>query len=198
MNLPMRSTLARLWTGRNQSVPETAELPGLLAARYGAPLFQFVQRRVGSTTDAEDIVAETLTAATLARKFPPEPTDGDDMTRAYLFGIARRKSSEVLRKRGRRKESSLEDAQSHLAPTPDDALSASERSRSLRALLDSLPAEWRDALILKYVDGLTLAELAVALNRSEAATNSLLQRARNAARERGGTYFDSKENSDAR
>jgi RNA polymerase sigma-70 factor (ECF subfamily) len=49
-------------------------------------------------------------------------------------------------------------------------------------VLDFLPAHYGDALELKYVDGLTVAELAAHLGRTEKATESLLTRARDAFR----------------
>jgi len=75
------------------------------------------------------------------------------------------------------------------SPSPDTQLLQTEATAQLQSVLQTLPDEQRDALLLKYADGLTIAEIAVVLNRTHAAANSLLQRARANAHSRGLSYF---------
>jgi len=55
--------------------------------------------------------------------------------------------------------------------------SVDDREAVLAALRD-LPALHRAALVLRYVDDLSMCEVAKTLGRSEAATESLIRRAR--------------------
>ena len=82
---------------------------------------------------------------------------------------------------------SLELAQHH---SLEESTEKREGARELRKILDALPADWREVLLLKYVEELSLREIATSLGRSEKAVNSLLQRARAEARKRGETYFN--------
>jgi RNA polymerase sigma factor (sigma-70 family) len=72
---------------------------------------------------------------------------------------------------------------------PEPAALRSERVRVLRGILAGLHPDQREALLLKYAEGLSQEETARAMDRSTAAVNSLLQRARAAVRERGHAYF---------
>jgi RNA polymerase sigma-70 factor (ECF subfamily) len=57
-----------------------------------------------------------------------------------------------------------------------------EERQAINAALDQLSGEHRIALLLRYLDGLSVREVARALGRSESATESLLVRAREAFR----------------
>ena len=50
--------------------------------------------------------------------------------------------------------------------------------------LSDLTEVHREVLVLKYVNGLSIEEIAKVIGKSAAATNSLLQRARQSLRER--------------
>ena len=58
------------------------------------------------------------------------------------------------------------------------ALLRRERSAQLEAALGRLPVDYRAALLLKYVEGLSYQQVGAVLLLSEAAVTSLLYRAR--------------------
>jgi RNA polymerase sigma-70 factor (ECF subfamily) len=169
--------------GIAETLTETA-----LQECYLPRVFAYVSRRIGPVEEAEDITAEVFAAAftALARRRAGS-------MQAWLVGIARRKVADALRRRGRRREAPLADLpESALAAPgegPETALQRDEALRVLRAIVAGLKEEQREALLLKYVDGLAVAEIAVILRRSPAAVNSLLQRARTAVYKQGHAYF---------
>jgi RNA polymerase sigma-70 factor, ECF subfamily len=57
-----------------------------------------------------------------------------------------------------------------------------ERSQSLRAALERLPAEQREVLVLRHIAGLTPGEIAERLHRSEGSIHGLHHRGRGALR----------------
>lgn len=172
--------------------PSTATVSvAALAERYQAEIFRYAARRVSDSAEAEDITAEVF-AAVLAQpgRVPrANSSSTDDLTRAYLIGIARRKVADLLRKRSRHPQETLS-AELALNHSLEESMEKREGARELRRILDALPADWREVLLLKYVEELSLKEIAVALGRSEKAINSLLQRARAEARKRGESYFN--------
>jgi RNA polymerase sigma factor (sigma-70 family) len=75
------------------------------------------------------------------------------------------------------------------AEDPEAALERAEEQRVVRELVEQLNEDQREALLLQYVEGLSIAEIAAVMGRSPAAANSLLQRARAALFRRGQAYF---------
>jgi RNA polymerase sigma-70 factor (ECF subfamily) len=129
--------------------------------------------------------------------------------RLWLLGIARRKVIDSRRRSWRRRET-LESENSEdrkftelagaMQPStgPEATLLRTEAIQQIRALVDSLKEEQREALLLQHLEALTIAEIAVVMGRSPAAINSLLQRARTALHRRGQAYFSDLEGSNAR
>jgi len=66
---------------------------------------------------------------------------------------------------------------------PENAASRGDVVRLIQATLDALPARYGDVLELKYVEGLTVKEIARRISLSEKATESTLTRARAAFRD---------------
>jgi RNA polymerase sigma-70 factor, ECF subfamily len=164
--------------------------------RHREEVFRYVFRRVPRREEAEDITAQVFAAAYEAlprfrEECPPH---------LWLLGIARRQTALALRRRAARREtlaSELPD-ESGADPIwqalaavegPEAAAMRAEARRVVRDLLGQLNADQREAVLLQYVERLTIAEIAVVMGRSPAAVNSLLQRARAALYRRGRSYF---------
>lgn len=162
---------------------------GQLVAQYSTFLLRYAVLRLGEGAEAEDAVAETFAAAMERLAFLPAPSPqdaGDDPTRAYLVGIARRKIADILRRRGR--ESSLSAALLSQDDPAQETLTQQEAVQ-VRALLASLPELYREVLLLKYAEDMSLVEIGLALNKSPNAVGQLLHRARKLARTRGSGLF---------
>lgn len=159
--------------------------PEELVERYARFLLRYASLRVGPGSEAEDVVAETFTAALgkltrCPRRVAPEGMD--DPVRAWLIGIARRKVADVLRRRGRER-ATLPEPQS--GESPVDAILSAEVAVRLGKLLFSLPENYREVLLMKYAEELSLEEIGLALGKSPNAVGQLLHRARSAARRQG-------------
>lgn len=132
-------------------------------------LVRYAYARLGSLEDAEDVAIEALQAGTQVRgglRSLREP-------KLYLLGIARRKVADHLRRRGKRPLSL--DSHQEMAASPSFDL---EEQAAVREVLGKLPEAYQDALILKYVHGLSAEEIAAVLRKTHASTRSLIQRAR--------------------
>lgn len=100
----------------------------------------------------------------------------------WLVGIARRLASRQTR-RVRRRERLLDaEAARHRGAgreaEPADALEAREREERVRAAVLLLPLERREAVVLHYFAGMSVAEIAIALRTREGTIKSRLARAR--------------------
>jgi RNA polymerase sigma-70 factor (ECF subfamily) len=169
-------------------VPSAAELH----ERHLEDVFRYVLRRVASQEEAEDITAEVFTAA-----FVGLPRfRGQCPPALWLLSIARRKIIDARRRRASRREtlaSELDEAALHDALVavegPEAAVMRTEARRVLGELVAQLGADQREALLLHYMEGLTVADIAVVMGRSPASVKSLLQRARATLHHRGRGYF---------
>lgn len=136
-----------------------------------ADVFAYLRRR--DSGDAEDLVAEVYAVAWRRRADLPAPM----LRRAWLFGVANR----ILHAHWRRLRQ-LRDATHELALRPPDAVAGhpSEAAAVVAAALDRLPASDREILRLVTWEGLTPAELAIALGVRPGTARVRLHRARQA------------------
>ena len=133
-------------------------------------LFRFLVALVGRQ-EAEDCFQETLMAA--IRAYPR--LDPGANVRAWLFTIARRKAVDAHRARRRRALPVAE------VPEPSGAVAAAAAAvdglgvdPELWGLVRALPAKQRAAVALRFVVGLSHAEVATALGCSEEAARQSL------------------------
>lgn len=183
--------LLRLPWSRARPAPLTATE---IQSRYLTAVLNYVAARVGEGAEAEDVTAEVFTAAFAALHrcpFPVPEGSTEDPVRAYLFGIARRKVADVLRRRARRRTQPLDDADwpASQEQGPEARYLRSEAARMLQEMLQRLPDDQREAVRLKYIEGLSLIEIGIVLHRSPAAVGTLLHRARTTLRQQGRGYF---------
>ena len=158
-----------------------------MAAIYRRALphvYGYLLPRCGSVSLAEDLTAETFTAAVAATRKP----DGPELTVAWLVGVARHKLVDHWRRSEREERTAV------LAAQPGDALDDPWDdwldTDAAHAALRRLNAYQRAALTLRYLDGLPVADVAAHLGRTLAATETLLARARAALR---GVYKEERD-----
>lgn len=164
-------------------------------------LYEFVHYRVGGDAGtAEELVQETLLIALeRMRSF-----DGRSRMSTWLCGIAKNKIRSARRKRKPLAMAEVlaeadEDIDAILAAVdtqelPEWILQREETQELVGATLSSLPPDYRRALLDKYVEELTVPQMAERSEKSEKATESHLARARLAfakvfqllAKKRGG------------
>jgi RNA polymerase sigma-70 factor, ECF subfamily len=156
---------------------------------YFPRLFRFALRRVGNQDTAEDVVQSTLIAAVRGLR----TWRGEAALFTWLCALCRREVLAFNRRSGggpairaMDDEPALRVQLESLASTLDDPERQLER-QDLAALvhltLDYLPERYGDVLEWKYVEGLTVAEIAVRLESTPKSIESLLTRARQAFRE---------------
>lgn len=153
--------------------------------RHLDSLYEFVHYRVGRRASvAEDVVQETfLTAFQRLASF-----DARSSLFTWLCGIARNKIREEARvRRPRPIEDVLAETDGEIEailgaierePLPEWVLEREETAELVGATLSSLSPDYREALLSKYVDGLSVAEIGARGGKSEKAAESTLHRAR--------------------
>ena len=136
-----------------------------LYLRYRDWAVRLAYRFTRNHEDALDVLQETFVY--LLRKFP-----GFRLTagmKTFLYPAVKNLSI-TTRRKGNRTISNEQILQEATAPTvdPDDS------RQGLAALMSSLPAAQREALLLRFADGMTIAEIAAAVDVPEGTVKSRL------------------------
>ena len=165
-----------------------------------APLFRFALPRVGGDAGlAEELVQTTLVRA--VRKLATYRGEAALLT--WLTTICRREIATHFEKQ--KKVPPMIDLSEDLPEVRAalDSIGAAENgvrrrevARLVQVVLDRLPSRYGDALEWKYIDGLTVIEIAERLGVAPKAAESVLTRARNAFRDAfqaayGGSWSES-------
>jgi RNA polymerase sigma-70 factor (ECF subfamily) len=152
--------------------------PELVFRRYYAQLFRYCRVRSRSDEDAEDLVAQVF--AEVLRALPRLRWQGRPVL-AFLYTVAGRRLAD--RARRRRGDDVPLDALPDVpggGPTADDLLTGPLLQR---AILE-LPEDQRLAVYLQVVNGLSFAEVATVVGRTEKACKGLVYRGLERLRER--------------
>jgi RNA polymerase sigma-70 factor (ECF subfamily) len=162
-----------------------------LYRRYLARVYSYAYYELGDHHAAEDATEATFVSAlTNLGRFEERarPADGEGAStfRVWLFQIAR---NEIAGERRRARRRPVEPNGETVLVDPVDVEAAAVRRDEARAAwqaLSRLPGERRQAMVLRFVDELSTAEIAGVLGRSEGAVRVLIHRAlKSVARDMG-------------
>ncbi len=150
----------------------------LLVARHEGSLYRFTLRSCRGGREAEDALQDGLLAAW--RGAPG--FRGESAARTWLFQVVVNACHRRHRRRaGERGDPEPLEAAAAVpqdGPGPEERAGARELGRALDRALAALPAEAREVLLLRDVEGLSGADTAAALGLGLAAMKSRLHRAR--------------------
>ncbi|MDK1032600.1 MAG: sigma-70 family RNA polymerase sigma factor, partial [Planctomycetia bacterium] len=146
-----------------------------LVTRFEGRLLKYLERRTQTVQDAEDLVQETFLKAyrNLARYEPKRRFS------TWLFTIATRSASN--HHRSQRRRARVADIEPHDADAspPDEALSRHEERESLWALVANvLPQDQHTALWLRYVEDMSVKEIAGVMGKTRVHVKVILYRGR--------------------
>ena len=154
-----------------------------LYRKYLAQVYSYAFYELRDHHEAEDVTERTFLAAlTNLHRFEERarPADGEGAStfRVWLFRIARNAVAERRRGRRRHPEAQLEGAAFVAAPVDleADAVLRDDAAAAWRAV-GRLEGDRRRAVILRFVDEMSTAEIAGVLDRSEGAVRVLIHRA---------------------
>ncbi|TIC89247.1 sigma-70 family RNA polymerase sigma factor [Nocardioides sp. GY 10113] len=155
---------------------------GLLYDHYQPSVYRFLYYRTRSAPLAEDLTSETFFRA--LRNMSSFRWQGKDFG-AWLMTIARNLATDHFKAGRTRLEVTTEDMGAHDDTTegPENAVLASLTHQVLLEALTQLPSEQRDCLVMRFLQGMSIAETAAALGRSDGAVKQLqLRGVRNLAK----------------
>lgn len=173
-----QADMARLAAGHDAALND-------LMARHATPVFRFLCRMLNNEDDANDLAQETFVRVFQScGKF-----DAHKKFSTWLFTIAANLARNQIRWRTRHPNVSLDaesDSTEHslattlpaAVPNPGEQVLSTERATAVRAAVNNLPEDMREAIVLCEWEELSMAEAAVILKATPKAVESRLYRAR--------------------
>jgi RNA polymerase sigma-70 factor (ECF subfamily) len=185
MSSPDRELVSRMLSGDERAFTEFFD-------GYFPGLFRFALARL----DRDDDAAEEVVQATLCAAIAKLATyRGEAALFTWLCTFCRHEIAACYRRRGRHQElSGLTEDDPMIAAAldsmgragetgPEATLQREETARLVHMLLDRLPPRYATVLEWKYIDGLSVKEIADRFELTTKAAESTLTRARDAFRE---------------
>ena len=148
----------------------------VLYLRYLDRVYGYAFYQLGDHHDAEDATERTFLSALRAIH---RYRDRGSTFRAWLFRIAHNCVANVHRSRARRRTVPIPDDPPWSAPNADPAgqLHRAEEMHAVMRAVATLPDDRRQVVLLRFVDGLSAAEIGEVLGRSPGAVRVLQHRA---------------------
>lgn len=147
---------------------------------YHLAVFRYLFYRVGDSLVAEDLTSEVFLR--MIRSLP-RYTPGKFTFQAWLFQIAHNLAIDHYRKSKYRNHSSLEESLIAHEESIDSAVQRNLDSEKLQNALTHLTDEQREVIILRFISGMPISDVAQTLNKSENAIKGLQRRALNVLRQ---------------
>jgi RNA polymerase sigma-70 factor (ECF subfamily) len=153
-----------------------AEGFGLLYDRYVDVVFRYLYHRVGDRATAEDFTSETFVRA--LRRIDSLSFQGRDVG-AWLVTIARNIVLDHVKSSRYRLEVSTADMRDADRATdgPEEAVLQRLTNAELMAGVAQLSDDQRECLVLRFMQGLSVAETAAAMGKKDGAIKALQHRA---------------------
>jgi RNA polymerase sigma-70 factor (ECF subfamily) len=148
-----------------------------VSEQLSQPLLRYLERLSGNRATADDLLQETLVK--IARGLPG--FEGRSSVKTWAFSIATRVATDHFR----RPDSRARIVDFDDAPDPQDAdadveedLVVDEMNSCVRDVIDGLPGDYRTALVLHDLEGLTAAQVADVAGCTLATAKIRIHRAR--------------------
>jgi RNA polymerase sigma-70 factor (ECF subfamily) len=164
----------------SESIPLTWEE---VARAHGRKIYNFAYRLSGNPDDAADLVQEVLLRVRQGlAQYQPGSFEG------WLWRITRNAFVDELRRRRRRPTAPLPDDFDHSllgsSPAPEEVLASISLDEDVQKALLDLPYEFREAVVMCDVVGLSYEEISQAVTVPVGTVRSRIHRGRRMLRER--------------
>ena len=151
---------------------------------YMTPIYRFIYFKVPSQQDAEDLTSEVFLKIW---QYATQKDEEIENLRALLYRMARNLVIDFYRSRARQDWVSDEEAASKIPDTHQQKLLAQIEAKteleSLEGVMRQMKDEYREVLLLRYIEELSIGEIADILQKTKGSVRVQLHRALKLSRE---------------
>ena len=148
---------------------------------YNEPIYRFIYFKVSNQEDAQDLTSQTFTKIL---EYLVNKEEEIDNLRALFYQTARHLVIDFYRQRHQNIVSFDEEIGDTLTDSQQisvyDRMEIISDIKQVNQVIKQLPDQYREVIILRYIEELSVKETAKIIDRSEGATRVLLHRALNA------------------
>lgn len=145
---------------------------------YVTPIYRFIYFKVSNQQDAEDLTSEVFLKVW---QYATETEDVIENFRALIYKIARNSIIDFYRSRAK---SDMPQSDEVLSAIPDERQQSFLKQieikldiSNIELVLKKVKDEYRDVIVLRYIEGLSIKEIAKILDKSNGSVRVLLHRA---------------------
>ncbi|MXZ49367.1 MAG: sigma-70 family RNA polymerase sigma factor [Rhodobacteraceae bacterium] len=150
----------------------------ILIEKYSPQLYRMACRSLGNTSDAEEIVQETMVRLW---RFAPEWKPGKARISTWLWRVASNLCIDRIRERERFSDKTTEEVDASESQVA--SLIHQDRVRAIQIALGQLPARQNQVIVLKYFEGHGNKEVAQIMSASVESIEGLYSRGMKKMRE---------------
>ncbi len=158
----------------------SVDAAGQLYERHYRSIFRYLFYRTGDAAAAEDLTGEVFLK--MVQALPGYRVTAATF-RTWLFQIARNLSIDHFRRGQAHPVQPIDERMAASEQHPEAAADSRLSAERLRQALSRLSEEQRDVVLMRFVEGMPLAEVAATLHKSEDAVKGLQRRGLMALRE---------------
>ncbi len=143
---------------------------------YIEKIYRFIFFKVNSTTDAQDLTSETFLKLWQCLKEGKEIKN----LNSFVYTIARNLVIDFYRRNARREQETIDQEELNKIPDETDFLQKQDVDAQLQGVLgglDKLKDEYREVIVLRFLNELSISEISGVLGKSGGSVRVLLHRA---------------------
>jgi RNA polymerase sigma-70 factor (ECF subfamily) len=160
---------------------------GTLYDRYSPAIYRYLYRRSGDAVLSEDLTGTVFLKMLEALK---KGQAWDDSFSGWLYRIAHNLLTDYMRARGRRPESELPETLPAGGTRLEDRVERAIATEAVRKALHQLKPEYTEVLLMRFTEGLSHADVAARLGKTETAVKVTQHRALKALRSRMSSWVE--------
>lgn len=138
--------------------------------RYYTPIYRYIASKVGGGQLAEDFAADVFVRFIHAIRQRSAPSNS---VKGWLYRVASNIVNDHYRKKYRRSYSGLTETEPSLDLSPEELLDGKINNDALRRAMAELSSDQQNVISLRFAFGMSVAEVAAAVNKSETAVRQI-------------------------
>lgn len=190
----MKEYLEEKWLLYRVQMEQDGDAFAELYSRYIDKIYRFIFFKISNEEEAKDLASDVFLKAwdylnNRSREKQIQHFGG------FIYRIARNAIIDVYRTRAKNMESSIDSLDEARLPveSPQDTMHTQMEAKQLLAVIKKMKQEYQDVLLLRYVEELSISEIAEILEKGQTAVRVTLHRATKKLKELSGSTYRASE-----